>query len=60
MFSASHTLEYSYSAWAVAQWAKQLGDEAHYSQLMDLSKDGNAFMTLHAILFVRKKQMENL
>lgn len=38
MFSASHTLEYSYSAWAVAQWAKQLGDEAHYSQLMDLSK----------------------
>lgn len=38
MFSASHTLEYSYSAWAVAQWAKQLGDEAHYNQLMDLSK----------------------
>ena len=26
MFSASHTLEYSYSTWAVAQWAKQLGD----------------------------------
>lgn len=38
MFSASHTLEYSYSAWAVAQWAKALGDTAHYNQLMNLSK----------------------
>lgn len=38
MFSASHTLEYSYSAWVVAQWAEQLGDTAHYNQLMDLSK----------------------
>lgn len=38
MFSASHTLEYSYSAWAVAQWAEELGDTAHYRQLMDLSK----------------------
>lgn len=38
MFSASHTLEYSYTAWAVAQWAKQLGDTAHYNQLMSLSK----------------------
>lgn len=38
MFSASHTLEYSYTAWAVAQWAKQLGDTAHCNQLMSLSK----------------------
>lgn len=38
MFSASHTLEYSYSAWAVAQWAKELGDQEHYDKLMDLSK----------------------
>ncbi|MBP3519228.1 MAG: GH92 family glycosyl hydrolase [Parabacteroides sp.] len=37
-FSASHTLEYSYSAWAVAQWAKQRGDTARYNQLMYLSK----------------------
>lgn len=37
-FSASHTLEYSFSAWAVAQWAKQRGDEANYTKLMDLSK----------------------
>lgn len=38
MFSASHTLEYAYSAWAVAQWAKQLGRTDNYTQLMDLSK----------------------
>lgn len=38
MFSASHTLEYAYSAWAVAQWAKQLDQTDNYTQLMDLSK----------------------
>jgi len=38
MFSASHTLEYAYSAWAVAQWAKQLGETDDYNRLMDLSK----------------------
>ena len=38
MFSASHTLEYAYSAWAVAQWAKQLGQTDDYNRLMDLSK----------------------
>lgn len=37
-FSASHTLEYSYSAWAVAQWAKSLGKTDVYDQLMYLSK----------------------
>ena len=38
MFSASHTLEYSYSAWALAQWARELGETADYDRLMDLSK----------------------
>ena len=38
MFSASHTLEYSYSAWAVAQWAKQIGRRNDYNRLMGLSK----------------------
>ena len=38
MFSASHTLEYAYSAWAVAQWGKQLGETDDYNRLMDLSK----------------------
>ncbi|WP_109699005.1 GH92 family glycosyl hydrolase [Chitinophaga deserti] len=37
-FSASHTLEYSYSAWAVAQWAKQLNKTSDYNRLMYLSK----------------------
>ena len=36
-FSASHTLEYSFSAYATAQLAKQLGYEEDYRQLMDLS-----------------------
>jgi predicted alpha-1,2-mannosidase len=38
LFSASHTLEYAYSSWAVAQWAKSLGKTADYDQLIDLSK----------------------
>ena len=38
MFSASHTLEYSFGAWSVAQMAKSLGKTADYNQLMDLSK----------------------
>jgi predicted alpha-1,2-mannosidase len=37
-FSASHTLEYSFSAYAVAQWAKLLGREKDYQQLLKLSK----------------------
>lgn len=37
-FSASHTLEYSFSAYAVAQWAKALGKTDDYNRLMDLSK----------------------
>lgn len=38
MFSASHTLEYSFSAYAVAQLARQLGHMDDYEQLMRLSK----------------------
>lgn len=37
-FSASHTLEYSFSSYAVAQWAKALGKEEDYKKLMWLSK----------------------
>ena len=36
-FSASHTLEYSYSAYAVAQWARTLGREQDAERLMKLS-----------------------
>lgn len=38
MFSASHTLEYAFSAWATAQMAKALGKTDDYNQLMSLSK----------------------
>lgn len=37
-FSASHTLEYAYSSWAVAQMAKQLGKSDDYEKLIYLSK----------------------
>lgn len=36
-FSASHTMEYSYSAYAVAQWAKLLGKTADAERLTALS-----------------------
>ncbi|MBS7562924.1 GH92 family glycosyl hydrolase [Mucilaginibacter sp. Bleaf8] len=36
-FSASHTLEYSYSTFAAAQMAKALGKTADYQQLIKLS-----------------------
>lgn len=38
MFSASHTLEYSFGAWAVAQMARSLGKKSDYDSLMYLSK----------------------
>lgn len=37
-FSASHTLEFSFGAYAVAQMAKELGKMEDYKQLMHLSK----------------------
>lgn len=37
-FSASHTLEYSFSAYAMAQWAKQLGKEDDYKTFLRLSQ----------------------
>jgi len=37
-FAASHTLEYSFSAYAVAQMAKKTGREEDYNKLMWLSK----------------------
>lgn len=36
-FSASHTLEYCFSAYAVAQWAKSLGYTEDYERLTELS-----------------------
>jgi predicted alpha-1,2-mannosidase len=37
-FSGSHTLEYSFSSYAVAQWAKVLGKKKDYKQLLGISK----------------------
>lgn len=37
-FGASHTLEYCFSAYAVAQFAKALGKTADYERLINLSK----------------------
>lgn len=37
-FGASHTLEYSFSSYAVAQFAKALGKKADYKMLLNLSK----------------------
>ena len=37
-FSASHTMEYAFSSFAVAQFAKHLGKEDDYKQLMRLSE----------------------
>lgn len=37
-FSCSHTLEYAYTSFAVAQLAKALGRDDDYRMLMDLSK----------------------
>ncbi|KEO71866.1 GH92 family glycosyl hydrolase [Anditalea andensis] len=38
-FSVSHALEYSYSSYAVAQFAKALGKEEAYGELMELSRN---------------------
>ncbi len=37
-FSASHTLEYAFSAYAMAQWAKRLGKETDHRTFLRLSK----------------------
>lgn len=37
-FSVSHTLEYSFSSYAVAQWARLLGKTEDYAELIRLSR----------------------
>jgi len=38
LFSASHTLEYSFSSWAAAQFAQSLGKNPEYDLLMEQSR----------------------
>ena len=42
-FSVSHALEYSFSSYAVAQFAKSLGKNKDYEKLMDLSSQWKAY-----------------
>lgn len=37
-FSASHTLEYSFGAYALGQWAKAIGEEEDFKRTLNLSK----------------------
>lgn len=53
-FSASHTLEYSYSAYAVAQFAKALGKTADYEKLIKLA-DGWKLLYDKETTFIRPK-----
>ncbi|ALM50481.1 alpha-mannosidase [Flavobacterium psychrophilum] len=53
-FSASHTLEYSYSAYAVAQFAKALGKTQDYEKLMKLA-DGWKLIFDKETMFIRPK-----
>jgi len=53
-FSASHTLEYSFSAYAVAQFAKALGKTKDYEQLIKLA-DGWKLIFDKKTMFIRPK-----
>ena len=53
-FSVSHALEYSYSSYAVAQFAKALGKDKEYKELMKLSDNWKNVYDDH-IDFVRPK-----
>ena len=53
-FSVSHTLEYSFSAYATAQIAKQLGHTEDYERLMELS-DGWAKVFDDSLKLVRPR-----
>ncbi len=53
-FSASHTLEYSYSAYAVAQFAKALGKTKDYEKLIKLA-DGWKLLYDKETAFIRPK-----
>lgn len=56
-FSASHTLEYAFSSYAVANFAKQLGKEDDYKQLKQLSK-GWQLLYDPSLKLMRPKDMD--
>lgn len=56
-FSASHTLEYSFSAYAAAQMARQLGKSDHYARFMELS-EGWRLLYDEETGFIRPRDLE--
>jgi predicted alpha-1,2-mannosidase len=54
-FSASHTLEYSFSAFATAQMAKSLGKAADYQQLIKYSNGWRELLNPNNMLMQPKK-----
>lgn len=56
-FGASHTLEYSYSAYAVAQFAKALNKQADYKKLINLA-DGWKKLFDPSTKFIRPRDKE--
>lgn len=55
-FAVSHTLEYAFSSYAVAQFAKELGNTNDYNQLMSLSKGWEKVFD-PSVNFVRPKDI---
>src|SRR5690606_686943 len=53
-FSVSHSLEYSFSSYAVARFAEALGKNEEYNQLMKLSENWKNFYD-ESIDFVRPR-----
>ena len=56
-FSVSHTLEYAFSSYAVAQFAKELGKTDDYNQLMNLSTGWEKVFD-PSVNFVRPKDID--
>jgi predicted alpha-1,2-mannosidase len=58
-FSCSHTLEYSYTSYAVAQFAKALGKEQDYEMLMKMSKGWeNIFHPTRKLMWPKRENGE--
>lgn len=56
-FGASHTLEYSFSSYAVAEFARALGNQADYQKLIDYAK-GYQKLFDPETKFIRPREMD--
>ncbi|MET3115174.1 putative alpha-1,2-mannosidase [Pedobacter sp. CG_S7] len=57
-FGTSHSLEYSFSSYAVAQWAKALGKKEDYAKLMQLSQNWKKSFDPET-QFIRPRRLRN-